>query len=156
MRLPCIRCFQVTLLLSATILATSAAGVGEHFDKIFQNFQRGEGGLNVQRKEADSKRGGASERDLWGVHWHPAEEKSRGEAPPAKSQAFQRLEIISQAHERFGRKEFIDSNMIAKKFSETERNRGKADSGKEEAEQSNQEINRNQEEEERAQEKKWN
>ena len=39
--------------------------------------------------------------------------------------------------------------MFSEKFSETERNRGKADSGKEEAEQSNQEINRNQE-------KKWN
>ena len=56
-----------------------------------------------------------------------AEEKST--PAKAKSQAFQRL---SQAHERFGTKDFIDSNMVAEKFSETERNRGKADSGKEE------------------------
>ena len=54
-----------------------------------------------------------------------AEEKST--PAKAKSQAFQRL---SQAHERFGRKEFIDSNMVAKSFLRQKEIEGKLTVGK--------------------------
>ena len=88
--------------------------------------------MNVPRKDLDSKRGG-SERDLW-AGWGSLPRRRVAPTPPAKSHALQRLEIISQTHKGFGTKQ-KDSNVIAKKFSEIERNRRKDDNAKQEAEE---------------------
>ena len=110
------------VLLIITILATSAsAGGREHFDNIFQKFQTSKG-LNVQRKVSEKFASNrvASERDLW----VGGGSLQRSGVPHDTSQAFQRLEFISQVHKGSEpkQKDVADSKLIAKEFSKQQRN----------------------------------